>query len=66
MVIFLLEEIPTLCLSGPESFRKRLKKPKSAARNHELVPTIILRGIVTRADMTQEVEVEAAEVTILA
>ena len=66
MVIFLLVEIPTLCLSGLDSFRKRPKKPKSVARNQELVPTIILRGIVTRADMTQEVEVEAAEATILA
>ena len=66
MVIFLLAEIPTLCLFGPDSFRKSLKKQKLAARNLELVPTIILRGIVTRADMTREVEVEAAEATILA
>ena len=66
MVIFLLAEIPTLCLSGPDSFRKSPKKQKSAARNLELVPTIILRGIVTRVDMIREVEVEAAEATILA
>ena len=39
-----------------------------AARDLKLVPTIILRGIVIRADMNQwvEIEVEAAEATILA
>ena len=68
MEISLLVEIPTLCLSGPDSFRKSLKNQESAARDLELLPTIIPRGIVTLADMNleEEIEVEAAGATILA
>ena len=68
MVISLLVETPTLCLSGPDSFRKSLKNHRLAARDLELLPTIIPRGTVTRADMNPEVEIEieAAEAITLA
>ena len=61
-------ETPTLCLSGPGSFRRSLKNHKSAARDLGSVPTIILKGIVTRADMNleEEIEVVAAEAITLA